>query len=314
MGLGELGERGVIERIARAARARGSRSPAVTLGIGDDAALLRPPRGQELVVSTDASFEDVHFRFRNESARSVGRRALVANLSDLAAMGARPLAFLLALAAPASLELRRLDALLAGLLHESQAHGCPLVGGNLARSRQLSLTITVLGSVPRGRALRRAGSRLGDRICVTGTLGGSALQRARAEAGRGRIRHVPEPRLRAGQRLLGEAALGGCIDVSDGLEADLEQLLAPAGLAAELDPSRIPRPRGFEAACRRAGLDAERLARSGGEDYELLFTLRPRAASAAVLSRRRGGAVSEIGRVVRAPGGARPGPRGYRHF
>jgi thiamine-monophosphate kinase len=108
--------------------------------------------------------------------------------------------------------------------------------------------------------------------------------------------------------------IGACIDVSDGLEADLAHLLEPVGLAAELDPARVPRPPGFDAACRRLGLDPERLALGGGEDYELLFTLRPGAPSAARLVRRLGVPVAEIGRVVRRARARRARPRGFRHF
>jgi len=128
------------------------------------------------------------------------------------------------------------------------------------------------------------------------------------------VRRVPTPRLAAGRALARIAGVGACIDVSDGLEADLAHLLDPAGLAAELDPGRIPHPPGFERACRRLGLDPGALARGGGEDYELLFTVRPRAPSAAALARRLGVAVTEIGGVVRRPRGALRRARGYRHF
>jgi len=284
------------------------------LGIGDDAAILRARPGEDVVLTTDALVEGVHFRFETQAARAIGRRALVANLSDLAAMGARPLGCLLALAAPPALPLRALDGILAGLLREAAAHACPLVGGNVARARELSLTITAVGAVARGRALIRAGSRPGDRILVTGTLGGAALEVARAERGRGRVRVVPTPRLAAGRALARLPGIGACIDVSDGLEADLARLLEPVGLAAALDPARVPRPRGFDAACRRLRLDPERLLLGGGEDYELLFTLRPGAPSAARLATRLGVAVTEIGRVVRRARGRGPAPRGFRHF
>jgi len=312
--LGELGEDAAIERIARAARRVGVRAPRVRLGIGDDAALLRLAPSEELAVSTDARIEGVHFRWRSESPRHVGRLALVANLSDLAAMGARPLGFLLALAAPPQLALGRFDGLLAGLLHEARTHACPLVGGNLCRARETSLTLTVLGAVPRGRALTRRGARPGDRICVTGRLGAMALEVARAERGRGRVEQVPEPRLAAGRALARLRGIGGAIDVSDGLELDLVRLLGPAGLAAEIDGSKLPLPRGFAARCRRAGLDPLELALGGGEDYELAFSVRPRGPSPRALAARLGLPVTEIGRVVaRGRGRGRPA-RGWRHL
>ncbi len=314
MRLRDLGELGAIARIERAAARSMRRAPAVVLGIGDDAAILRTRAGEDVVVTTDAAVEGVHFRLATQSARAIGRRALVANLSDLAAMGARPLGWLLALAAPPDLPVRTLDGLLAGLLREAAAHGCPLVGGNLTRASEVSLTITAVGAVARGRALRRTGARVGDRILVTGTLGGAALEVARAERGRGRVRGIPTPRLAAGRALARLRGVGACIDVSDGLEADLAHLLEPAGLAAALDPARVPRPRGFDAACRRLDLDPDRLVLGGGEDYELLFTLRPGAPGAGRLAGRLGVPVTEIGRVLRRPRGRTPSPRGFRHF
>jgi thiamine-monophosphate kinase len=310
--LRDLGEFGLIERIERAARKTGH-ARGVPLGIGDDAAVLRPPPGQDWVVTTDALVEGVHFRWQTQSPRCIGRRALVASLSDLAAMGARPLGFVAALAAPPGLEVRAFDALVAGLLQEARTHHCPLVGGNISRARQTSIVITAQGSVERGRALLRSAARPGDRIFVTGTLGGAALEVARAAAGRGRIRRVPTPRLRAGRALARSAGIGACIDVSDGLLADLDHLLDRSGCSAELDPARAPRPPGFDASCRRLGLDPIELATSGGEDYELLFTVRPAGPSGAQLRRRLGVAVAEIGRVVRRRA-QRPRAGGWRHF
>jgi thiamine-monophosphate kinase len=314
--LRDVGEFGLIERIARAAARRG-KPRGVVLGIGDDAAVLRPRPGEDVVVTTDALVEDVHFRWRQASPRTLGRRALVASLSDLAAMGARPLGCLLSLVAPPGLALRSFDGLVSGLLAEAARHACPLVGGNLARGRETSLAVTALGAVARGRALTRRGARAGDRVLVTGTLGASALELARAQRGLARVRHVATPRLAAGRRLARVRGLGGCIDVSDGLEADLDHLLEGTQLRARLDPARLPLPPGFARACTRLGLDPLRIAREGGEDYELLFTLRPSGPSAARLARRLGVAVSEIGRLERAPRGAagvRRSPGGFRHF
>jgi thiamine-monophosphate kinase len=319
--LRDLGEFGLIERIDRAVRRSRARARGLVVGMGDAAAVLRPPAGEDWVVTTDALVEGVHFRWHSQSARCIGRRALVANLSDLAAMGARPLGFVCALAAPPNLELRAFDGVVAGLLEEAAAHGCPLIGGNVSRARQTSITITAQGSVERGRALLRGAARPGDRIFVTGTLGGAALEVARAAAGRGRVRGVPTPRLRAGRALARLPGIGACIDVSDGLLADLDHVLERSGCSAELDLGRVPRPPRFEAACRRLGVDPIRLATCGGEDYELLFTLRGRGgvgargsqASPAALGRRLGVAVTEIGRVV-AKAARRLEAPGWRHF
>ena len=360
MKLRDLGEFALIERIERAvsrSRATGRiRSPRATgrtravgptrglvIGIGDDGAVLRPPASEDWVVTTDALVEGVHFRWTTQSARCVGRRALVANLSDLAAMGARPLGFVFALAAPPELEVRIFDGLLAGLLEEAETHGCPLIGGNLSRARQTSVTITAQGSVKRGRALLRGNARPGDRIFVTGTLGGVALEVARAAAGRGRVRGVPTPRLYAGRALARMSGVGACIDLSDGLLVDLDHVLDRSGCSAELDLASLPRPPRFEAACQRLGVDPIRLVTRGGEDYELLFTLRGRgqpagraaagrsaasrsrqtavserssgasAPSVAALSRRLGVAVTEIGKVVKKAARQRK-TAGWRHF
>ena len=311
MELRDLGEFELIERIARRARLDAGASD-VSLGIGDDAALLRVRAGEEVVISTDARVENVHFRWATESPQVVGRTALVAALSDLAAMGARTLGFTWALTVPPSLPVRHLDGLAAGLLREARTHACPLVGGNLTRGRETSLALTVVGAVARGRALRRQ-ARAGDRILVTGTLGGSALARARAEASGRPIRRVPTPRLRAGRALTRIASVRGCIDVSDGLEADLAHLLG-AALVCDIPSSALPRARGFDAACRRLGLDPVRLLRGGGDEYELLFALAPDGPSLRALARRLALPVSELGRVRRGVTSKRDPARGWRHF
>jgi thiamine-monophosphate kinase len=287
------------------------------VGIGDDAAVLRPRSSEDVVVTTDALVEDAHFRWRTDPARQVGRRAVAASLSDLAAMGARSLGVTVAFAGPSELPVRRLDALVQGLLDVCRACDAPLVGGNVARARKTSLTVTAVGAVRRGRALRRGAARRGDRILVTGRLGESAL--ARARAGRtGRVTHVPAPRLAAGQALARAAWTGACIDLSDGLVADLRHVLEASRVGARLAMAAVPRRKGFDAACRRARVDPARTLLAGGEDYELLFTVRPAAPSAAVLARRLGVDVSEIGSVVarglRIDGASPTGRGGFRHF
>jgi thiamine-monophosphate kinase len=314
--LGELGEFGLIERIARAARRSGADSGrSVVLGIGDDAALLRAGAGEDVVVSTDTAVEGVHFRWDRQRPRTVGRRAMVANLSDLAAMGARPLGCVLALSAPPGLQVSVLDAVIGGMLREAATHACPLVGGNLSRARQTTLTLTVLGGVSRGRALRRNKAKPGDRIWVTGRFGASALDVLRARRGEGEVRHVPEPRLHAGRVLSRSSGIGAVIDVSDGLGADLEHLMRDSGCRAEWARDRIPLPRGFRVACARLGVDPLQLAAQGGEDFELLFTARPNGPDATELTRRLGVQVTQIGQVVAgSSSGAGGSAGGWRHF
>ena len=310
MRLRDLGEFELIDRIQRLAAEVQGRD--VVLGIGDDAALLRLRRGEDLVVTSDAMVEGTHFRWDAETPRMLGRRALAANLSDLAAMGSRPIGFTFALAAPPSLEVRRVTGVVRGMLDLADSFACPLVGGNVTRARETSINITALGGVHPGRVLMRSGARPGDRILVTGKLGISALERAR-----GRIRTVPTPRVAEGRALARIARVTACIDVSDGLLADLDHLLEASGVGGEIDARRVPTPRGFEAACRRLKRDPLRLALGGGEDYELLFTMSGNTPSPEALERRLGTAVTAIGRITERGlqiHGSPEVPRGWRHF
>lgn len=314
--LREIGEFALIARIEALARVAfaGVRVPSVVLGIGDDAALLRLRPGEAVVVTTDALVEGVHFDFAQETPRVAGRRALAANLSDLAAMGARPLGFVVALAAPAATPVAHALGLARGMLDLALRFECPLVGGNVARASEISLAITVLGAVRRGRALLRSGARAGDRVFVTGTLGGAALARAR-----GRVRGAAEPQVAAGRALARMRGVGACIDVSDGLAADLAHVCRASRVAARIDAARLPTPPGFAAACARVGRDPRALALAGGEDYELLFTARGPSANAVGLARRLGVAVTEIGRIERGKPVVHGLPRGFgdggfRHF
>jgi thiamine-monophosphate kinase len=306
--LRDLGEFALIARIERAAR----RMPqaGVALGIGDDAALLRARRGETLVVSTDARVEHVHFRWDTDGPAVVGDTAVAAALSDLAAMGAQPRGITCAIAAPGDLPLAAFDGLVRGIVRAARRYACPLVGGNLTRAGETSLVSTVLGGVARGRALRRR-ARVGDRILVTGELGAAALARARAERNGAPVRRIPVPRLAQGRALARIRAVTGCIDVSDGLAADLAHLLGPRR-HCRLDPARIPLPRGFAAGCRALGLAPIATALAGGDDYELLFAIGPAGPSAAALSRRLGIRVTELGRVEAGPPSS--AGSGFDHF
>jgi len=300
--LADIGEKALIEHIAHlAGRSVGS---GWALSIGDDAAILRPRSGEELVISTDAQVESVHFRFGRESLRSVGRRALIVNLSDLAAMGARPVGVFLSLAAPRAATFTRFDGIVRGFVEEAERHRCPLVGGTLSRAPQWSLHVTVVGACRRGRALRRRGVRPGDLLYVTGSLGRGALARLRADALGRPLTFLPTPRLQAGRALARLPGTRSCIDISDGLAMDLENLLAQDGLGAEIDANRLPRPRGFARACGAIGVDPLSVIAAGGEDYELLFAFRAAGASSPdpMLEAKLGLPVTRIGRVVREVG------------
>lgn len=261
------GEFALIERI----RARARRRDDVVLGIGDDAAVLAPAPGQQLVVTSDTLVAGVHFPEETAPA-DLGWKALAVNLSDLAAMAATPAWCTLALTLPDAND-AWLDAFLDGFLELADQHDVSLVGGDTTRG-PLSITVTALGQVPAGEALRRDGARAGDDVWVTGTIGDAAgalaQWRARGPASaklRWRLDR-PTPRIEAGLALRGLASAG--IDLSDGLAADLGHVLAASGVGARLELGRLPTSRTLAdhfAESRRWELQL-----SGGDDYELCFT------------------------------------------
>jgi thiamine-monophosphate kinase len=246
----------------------------VVLGIGDDAALLRVPEGQELVVTVDTLVAGVHFP-PDTAPESIGHKALAVNLSDLAAMGATPAWATLALTLPAA-DHDWLRAFAEGFFTLADAHAVRLVGGDTTRG-PLSLTVQAMGWVPRGQALRRAGARAGDAILVSGTLGDAALALRQLPTAdpvlRARLER-PQPRLAAGQALRDLAS--SAIDLSDGLLADLGHVATASGVAAELWVDALPRSARFRASLGGAEQPAwYALPLAGGDDYELCFTLPP---------------------------------------
>lgn len=290
----------------------------VSLGIGDDAAVLRLPQGRECVVSVDAFIEGVHFRLDQESPYKVGSRALLASLSDLAAMGAEPMGATLAAGLPTSLDVKTAKSLARGVIEAGGRNDCPLVGGNLTRAKQMSLTVTVFGWVRKDQYMRRDGARVGHRIFVTGRLGEVALARGRLGAGSRCRLPLPSPRLRAGSRLARISGIGACIDLSDGLIADLGHVLRASRVGAALDWDSLPRSPRFPLRAQSAGLAVEPLLLAGGEEYELLFTGGRRFPGAERLSDRLGVPVTEIGEIVESglewtDGKSRP-VSGWRHF
>lgn len=295
------GELALIERIRTRARARAGTGQArgVWLGIGDDCAILRPPRGHEVVVTTDFSLEGRHFRRDWHTADSAGHRCLARGLSDLAAMGAEPLGAFLSLALPAGYEVGWVDGFLGGLLGLAERVGVTLAGGDTSESPDGSVLadIVLVGSVPRGRALLRSGARVGDRIFVTGALGGAAAELEEMAAGRrGEVgpQSYPEPRLGVGRALRRRRLATAAMDLSDGLSTDLTHLCEASGVRAELRSGAIP-------VHARAG-GRLGLALDGGEDYELLFTA---GAETRVPGRIDGVAVTEIGVIAAWDGEAR---------
>jgi thiamine-monophosphate kinase len=236
------------------------------LGVGDDAALLRPGAGMELAVSTDSLLEGRHFR-AGADARKLGHKALAVNLSDMAAMGATPRWATLALALPEADE-SWLAAFAEGFFALGSRFGVDLVGGDTTRG-PLSICVTILGEVPAGRALRRSGAAPGDDVWVSGELGGAALGLAKPEiAAAAKRLDEPEPRVALGQRLLGVAS--AAIDVSDGFAQDLGHILEASGLGAVVEMDSLPcSPEVKRIKEKKAH---HKLILSGGDDYELAFT------------------------------------------
>jgi thiamine-monophosphate kinase len=278
------------------------------LGIGDDCALLQPGPGMQLAVSSDMLVEGRHFLSTVEPSR-LGHKALAVNLSDLAACGARPLAFTLALSMPQADE-AWLEPFSRGLLALADEYACELVGGDTTRG-PLTICISVFGEVPHGQALLRSGARAGDDIYVSGTLGEArlALEAFRGtvalpadafEAARTRMEQ-PTPRVALGQALLGVAT--AAIDVSDGLLGDLGHILRASGVGARIDTgvaARLMNP-----VCAAVLEEEERLeyVLAGGDDYELLFTAAASQRDGVQAAARQAGiAVTRIGSIEAAAG------------
>ncbi len=328
-------EREIIERIRSQATRKSYAG--LALGIGDDCALLQLRRNEQIAVTTDLSIAGRHFNLDWHPPEVVGHRTLARGLSDLAAMGARPIAAFVSLGLPAELTRTRgskpawIDRFFNGLLALASAHNTPLAGGDLAQAKIPVADIVLVGAVPRNRALLRSGARAGDLIYVTGSLGGAA-------AGLAALKHradsrpassalaipkklepllaahfYPQPRLAQGLWLQRRGLASAAIDLSDGLSVDLAHLCEESGIAAEVDATKLPIAPG-------ATLEQ---ALHGGEDYELLFAV---PAEAPVPQKIAGVAVTKIGRFKRRISSKPPvalrtrnklealDPHGWEHF
>lgn len=304
-----LGERALI-RLLTASR---TMTPDVLVGPGDDAAVVRPRAGHELVLKCDAIVEGVHF-LPSAAPRWIGHKAVARVFSDFAAMGAPPRHLLVSLAAPASTPVARIRGIYRGLHQLAAAYGVSVVGGETVQASQLALHVFGMGEVPRNRALRRTGARPGDVLMVTGSLGGSA-------AGK-HLRFTP--RLAEGLWLGAGRWATAAIDVSDGLATDLRHLVEASGVGADLDPHRIPIA--LAAKRMRGGLTPLEHALRDGEDFELLFTVRRSLVPAFLKAWRRAfsTAVTPIGAITKHAGHIRLREvgsatrtltaRGYEHF
>ena len=297
--------------------ADGAGQDQLLLGPGDDCAIQRVPPGQDLVFSVDTLVQGVHFPF-GYSPDYLGWRALAVAVSDLAAMGARPVCFTLALTLPDA-DAEWLKAFSEGLARASKAFGIALAGGDTTRG-PLTITIQVHGTVDNGRALYRSGAKPGDLICVSGPLGaaGAALdyldetEPSPAQLALLSHYHFPQPRLELGQQLAGRAS--SAIDVSDGLLADLGHILEASGTGARIDTGRIPMM--AELVALKAE-NARDLALGAGDDYELCITIPPETFGTLDDSVAR--ELTVIGEITSEPGLQLSGPvsgviQGYEHF
>jgi thiamine-monophosphate kinase len=333
------GEIDLLREIRRRA-GKGVRGGGLRLGIGDDCALLRPRDGEEFAVTTDLSIAGRHFRLDWHPPESVGHRTLARGLSDLAAMGARPVAAFLSLGVPRELTVAEdgetkswVDRFQNGFFSLAEEHKTPLAGGDLAESPVVVADIVLVGAVPRGTALLRAGARPGDQLYVTGRLGGAAAGLAKlpelggiASTDAGKRAEIPDelreslsphlyphPRIQQGLVLRRTRLATAAIDLSDGLSTDLAHLCDESGVGAIIQTSGFPVAAG-------ASLDQ---ALHGGEDYELLFTARPRVRMPRAIA---GMPVTRIGEIIERSAGhpavmAATGsivepldPRGWEHF
>lgn len=299
-----MDEVSLVRRLRRIAAK--TTDPALVLGIGDDAAVFRPKSAEDLVFTTDMLIEDVHFRRDTHPPEAAGHKCLARGLSDIAAMGAAPRFCLLSLALPPWCKQSWIDRFYQGLLKLAGQHQTALAGGDVSHAPQLVADIIVCGSVPKGKALRRAGARPGDRIYVSGTLGASALG-LETLTGKAWDRHLrPIPRVAIGQYVRQTLRATAAMDLTDGIALDLHRLTLESGVAAELS-SPLPI---FPGATLEQALH-------GGEDYELLFTVHPKTIvpgqSAAV-------PLTPVGSIVEGkPGrltldGKLLPARGYDHF
>ena len=322
-------EKALISQIRRMVDTGGTKSRirnrAVITGIGDDCAVLRPLPGQDLLVTTDFSIEGVHFRRDWHPPESVGHRCLARGLSDIAAMGGAPRAVFLSLALPSNLPQSWVDRFSRSLILLSRKYGATLAGGDTAKSPNGILAdIIVIGTAPKGKAILRSGAKTGDRIYVSGKLGGSAaaimkMQRSPRKKlnPRDYPRHFyPEPRVELGRLLRQKKLASAMIDTSDGLSTDLAHICEESRVGAEIDSSAIPLSHVGRPA---HDVDID-LALHGGEDYELLFTA-PKGKR--IPKRIAGVSITAIGKIIPSQGVflrsssatlSRLQPQGWEHF
>ncbi len=338
MTVDDLSERELIARI------RSKLPPAppwLLVGVGDDAAVVEPERNRVDVLSVDALVDGVHFDRAFVPPDAIGHRALAVNLSDLAAMGAAPRLALLSMVLPASLPIADFDGIVSGFLALACAHRLHVAGGNLTRTPgPLTIDVTVLGTVKRRQALTRSGARPGDELYVSGSIGSAAAGRAVAsrrsavasldglETGDRRLVTAylrPVPRVRLGTLLSRSRAAAACVDLSDGLADGAHRIAEASGVGIRVDAEALPIDPAARTLFESQGMDAVDVlhtAITGGDDYELLFTVRPRTRRRLRAATSHGDApltrvgvcTEERGVMLQRGGVGTPMPAGYEHF
>ncbi|UOF92810.1 thiamine-phosphate kinase [Fodinisporobacter ferrooxydans] len=289
----DLGEFGLIDRLT--ARLKHIQTD-VTVGIGDDAAVLGYPADCEIVATTDALVEGVHFRSDTISVHNLGYKAVAASISDIAAMGGLPKHILLSLAIPPDSDISRLEGIYDGIDEISQHYKCSVVGGDVVKTEgPLVINVTLLGTVKRGQALLRSGAKVGDVVFVTGYVGGSAaglsyrlrsqhppfVETAEDTAAwkdcmeyLGSCHERPNPQVQAGQLLLASGVCSSCNDISDGLASELHEISKASNVTIEIQAAAVPIHPHVQAFARGFSCDALEWALYGGEDYQLVGTVR----------------------------------------
>jgi len=300
-----LNERELIASFERVIESAGARPRGLVAGVGDDAAVFRGAAGQDFVATQDVQVEGRHFERAWFGGRALGRRLSAVNLSDIAAMGARPLYGMFSLVLPPTIDRVYIRGVTRGIVEGLSEHRAALVGGNVSGTEgPLTCDLTLIGACPRDKAwLRRA--RPGDAIVVAGALGEAAagleLLRAGGSARRGsrltRAFLAPAPLLDVSEALRGQSGIRGAIDVSDGLSTDVIHLCEAAGVGCEIDADSLPVSRALGVFCRERGVDPVDWMLRGGEDYALILSVSPAHAEGVV---RR--AASRTGRCVRVVG------------
>lgn len=294
MNVSDLGEFELIARLTKNLPLRTD----VSLGAGDDCAILDLGGNLLLLATNDSQVEGVHFTFQTSTPEQIGRKALAVNISDIAAMGGEPRYALISLILPSHLSLDMLERIYTGLHQEAEQFAIAIVGGNIAgagKGEQLIIDITLLGTVERGHALLRSGAHIGDTIYVTGFLGDSAaglytllhpnsLYPQDAQEHLRTIHRVPHPHVRTGQMLsqLGPNIVTAMLDISDGLSGDLAHLCERSKVGACINVASLPLSPALRALAASVGHDPLDWALHGGEDYELLFTVSPRNENAVI--------------------------------